>query len=151
MESFHLSPLPQELFQCQLPSPHRSPWEPPQSWRRRMQRAISCEPGGQFLMRCLKGAGDTLDFGSLSHVQPGQGLAWVPLWCLLLLALCSPGRARCPGHCPGPAVAEENLRLRKSGIPLASAQLLLVEQHSSCARGATHRAGLRAALTDRVW
>lgn len=33
-------------------------------------------------MRCLKQAVDTLDSGTLTHVQPGQELAWVHPWCL---------------------------------------------------------------------
>jgi len=87
----------------------------PQSWRRRRQKVISNDPGGQFTVRCLKQAGQTSISGVLayramrSRARVGSSVVSA-LWCEQLLAGVL---TLCRGQCPGLAVAERELRLRE--------------------------------------
>lgn len=85
-----------------------------------MQRATSCDPKGQFMIRRLKRAVQTLVSGTLAYMPMR------PKACLVF-CMVSGVLTLCRGQRPGLAVAEGELRLGEIGDSLGSAQLCLAE------------------------
>lgn len=56
--------------------------ETPQSWGRRMRRAISNDPEGQFIIRCLKWAAETFGFWHAGlHARDAESSSCFLRWC----------------------------------------------------------------------